>query len=62
MVGITIKANANLDKAKLDFQTTLQIMETGGLIGITSQGKIYLTKKGKNQQLRGFSINRQTHK
>jgi len=62
MVGITIKANANLDRAKLDFQSTLQIMETGGLIGRTSQGKIYLTKKGKNQHFRGFSINESNHK
>lgn len=56
MVGITIKANSDLDKAKLDFQTTLEIMEKGGLIARTCQGKIYLTKKGENQQFRGFLI------
>jgi hypothetical protein len=55
-VGITIRADVNLDKEKLDFQSTLQIMQKGGYIGRTSKGKIYLTKKGKSQQVRGFSI------
>jgi hypothetical protein len=56
MVGITIKANADLEKAKLDFQSTLRIMEKGGLIGKTPQGKIYLTKKGKKPTVQGFPI------
>jgi hypothetical protein len=55
-VGITIKANIDLDKAKLDFQSTLQIMQRSGLIARTAKGKIYLTKRGKNQQQCGFSI------
>jgi hypothetical protein len=62
MVGITIKANADLDKAKLDFQSMLQIMEKDGIIGRTPQGKIYLTKKGEKKQFRGFSIKGPTHK
>ncbi len=56
-VGIIIKADIDLGQAKLDFQSALKVMEKGGLIGRTTNGEIYLTEKGKNQQLRGFSIN-----
>jgi hypothetical protein len=62
MVGIIIKANADLYKAKLDFETTLQIMEEGGLIGRTTEGKIYLTKKGEKQQFKTFPIKEPSNK
>jgi hypothetical protein len=62
MVGIKIKANADLDKAKIDFQSTLQIMEKDGIISRTPQGKICLTKKGEKQQCIDFSPKKPTHK
>jgi hypothetical protein len=55
-IDLTIKANIDLDREKLDFWSTLEVLEKGGLISRTSQGKICLTKKGKSQQLRGFSV------
>ena len=61
-VGIIIKSSIDLEKEKQDFQSTLDILEKGGLIGRTPDGKIYMTKKGKNQQSLGFSIKKTSHK
>jgi hypothetical protein len=40
----------------LDFEAVLEAMEPSGLIARTSEGKVYMTKKGQSQQIRGFSI------
>jgi ribosomal protein S19E (S16A) len=44
--------------SKINIDAVLQIMEETGLVSKTAEGKIYLTQKGKDQQLRGFSINK----
>lgn len=40
----------------LEFGAVLDVMEKGGLIGKTQDGKYYITKKGKQKQLKGFKI------
>ncbi len=47
---IIISSTMDLEKEKLDFQSTLNSMENGGLIGRTPEGKIFITRKG--QELR----------
>ena len=42
----------------INMQAVLNFMEESGLIAKTVDGKIYMTKKGQSQQLRGFSINK----
>jgi predicted transcriptional regulator len=61
-IEIIIKADVDMEKEKLDFQSALDAMEKGGLIIRTTEGKICLTKKGQRQQLRGFSIKGPAHK
>ncbi|MGD6851773.1 MAG: hypothetical protein ACQCN6_06930 [Candidatus Bathyarchaeia archaeon] len=39
-----------------DFGAVLDIMERSGLIAKTADGKYFMTKKGQEQQIRGFSI------
>ncbi len=43
--------------AQINFTTALEMMERGGFLGRTSDGKVFLTKKGKDRQVRGFAIN-----
>jgi hypothetical protein len=45
-----------VDNCMRNFAAVIKIMEGSGLIGKTVDGKIYMTKKGKAQQLNGFSI------
>jgi len=59
---IVITSTLDLEKEKQDFQSALGVLEKGGLIGRTSDGKIYMTKKGKNQQYMSFSIKKISHK
>ena len=42
----------------LKLQETLDIMLRSGAIGKTSGGKYYVTKKGRQKQLKGFKIAR----
>ena len=46
----------NLEQAKVNFVAILDVMEKSGLIGKTPQGKIFMTPKGQEQQVRGFSV------
>ncbi len=50
------KNAAAFEETKLDFKESLEIMEKSGLIGKTSEGRIFMTQKGQEQQLRGFLI------
>ncbi len=45
-----------------DFEAVLELMERGGLIARTPEGKVFMTKKGQEKQIRGFSIKGPTHK
>jgi len=47
---------ANLEDAKVNFVSILDVMEKSGLIGKTPEGKIFMTPKGQEQQIRGFSV------
>jgi hypothetical protein len=47
-VSIIIKSSIDLEKEKQDFQSTLDVLEKGDLIGRTDDGKIYMTKRGQN--------------
>lgn len=48
---IVITSTLDLEKEKQDFQSALGVLEKGGLIGRTSDGKIYMTKKGKTSSI-----------
>ncbi len=50
------KSAAAFEETKMDFKESLDIMEKSGLIGRTSEGRIFMTQKGQEQQLRGFLI------
>jgi hypothetical protein len=56
----TLKEKKAYDKKSatdiLEFGAVLDIMEKGGLIAKTQDGKYYITKKGKQKQLKGFKI------
>jgi hypothetical protein len=41
-------------EANVNFMPVLDLMERGGLIGRTSEGKIFMTKKGQQKQIRVF--------
>ena len=43
-------------EAKIDIQPMLDLLERRGLIGRTTEGKIFMTQKGQDEQIRGFSI------
>jgi hypothetical protein len=43
--------------AQINFIAVLDIMERVGLIAKTADGKIYMTPKGQETQIRGFSLN-----
>jgi len=47
---------ANLENAKVNFASILDAVEKIGLIGKTPEGKIFMTPKGQEQQIRGFSV------
>jgi hypothetical protein len=48
---------ADLNQTTVNFQAMIDVMEQSGLIGKTTDGKIFMTQKGQEQQIRGFSIN-----
>lgn len=48
--------DANSAVALLQYGAVLDIMEQAGLITRTVDGKVYMTKKGQDEQIRGFSI------
>ena len=50
------KTAADLAIANLDMVPVLDIMEKGGLIARTVEGKVFLTSKGLEQSNRGFKI------
>ena len=47
---------ADLEQAKVNFQAMVDIMEQSGLIGKTPEGRIFMTQKGQQEQIRGFTI------
>ena len=59
-IETTLKEKIAYDKKSatdiLEFEAVLEVMEKGGLIGKTQDGKYYITKKGKQKQLKGFKI------
>jgi hypothetical protein len=50
------KSAIQAEQSMLNLGAILRIMEDKGLIGRTVEGKIYMTEKGKQQQLQGFSV------
>jgi hypothetical protein len=52
-----LKTATNAAEAKINFNAVLEVMEKSGLIGKTPEGKIFMTQKGQEKQIRGFSIN-----
>ncbi len=48
--------DANSASTFEDFSAVLDIMQKSGLIDKTADGKYFMTKKGQEQQVRGFSI------
>ena len=46
---------ADAEEAKINFKAVLVIMERGGLICRTSEGKVFITKKGQEKQENDFS-------
>jgi len=58
------KSAADVNDSKLNFQAMLDIMEKAGLVAKTSDGRFYMTKKGQEEQIRGFTIHKiaPTHK
>jgi hypothetical protein len=56
----TLKEKKAYDKKSatdiIEFGAVLDVMERGGLIAKTQDGKYYITKKGKQKQLKGFKI------
>jgi hypothetical protein len=51
-----VKTAADLQVANLDLVPVLDIMEKGGLIARTPEGKVYMTQKGHDQSTRGFKV------
>jgi hypothetical protein len=50
------KTAADLSVGNLDLVPVLDIMEKGGLIARTVEGKVFLTSKGLEQSSRGFTV------
>ncbi|MCW4000041.1 MAG: hypothetical protein NWE93_07365 [Candidatus Bathyarchaeota archaeon] len=46
------KSAADAEKADVNYEGVLELMEKNGLIAKTSEGKVYLTEKGKTHQPR----------
>jgi hypothetical protein len=51
-----IKTALDAENAQINFLPVLDVMEKSGLIEKTSDGKVYMTRKGQEEQLRGFSV------
>ena len=43
---------ADAEKAKINFKAILDLMERNGLIGRTFNGKIFMTERGQEKQLK----------
>ena len=43
---------ADAEEAKVNFRGVLDLMEKNGLIGRTPEGKIFMTKQGREKQIR----------
>jgi|WetSurMetagenome_2_1015567.scaffolds.fasta_scaffold230013_1 hypothetical protein len=66
IINARVKIESNLRKDKafdeksatdiLEFGAVLDIMEKGGLVTKTNEGKYFMTKKGQGEQVRGFSL------
>ncbi|NLF87568.1 hypothetical protein GX563_01955 [Candidatus Bathyarchaeota archaeon] len=56
----TLKKDKAFDKKSatniLEYSAVLDIMQKGGLVEKTADGKYYMTKKGQDKQIRGFSL------
>ena len=52
------KTAVDAGDSKLDFGVMLEVMEKNGLVAKTAEGKIYMTKKGQEQQIRGVHIHK----
>jgi hypothetical protein len=50
------KNAADLAVVNLNMTAILDVMEKGGLIGKTIEGKVFMTQKGQENQIRGFKI------
>jgi hypothetical protein len=51
---------ADAEEAKINFKAVLDIMERGGLICRTYEGKVFITKKGQEKQENDFSTDSST--
>lgn len=47
---------ADANDSNLNIQTMIDSMERNGLIAKTPEGKIFMTKKGQEQQIRGLQV------
>jgi len=56
----TLKKDKAFDKESatsiLEYGAVLDIMQKGGLVEKTAEGKYYMTKKGQDKQIRGFAL------
>jgi hypothetical protein len=56
----TLKKDKAFDKESatdiLEYNAVLDIMQKGGLVEKTADGRYYMTKKGQDKQIRGFSL------
>ncbi|MCW3982509.1 MAG: hypothetical protein NWE96_00770 [Candidatus Bathyarchaeota archaeon] len=50
------KTAISIEDAKIGYRAVLDVMERSGLISMTPEGKVFMTKKGQEQQIRGFTI------
>ncbi len=50
------KTAADAQEANVNFQGVLDLMERDGLIVKTSEGRIFMTPKGQEKQIRGFTV------
>jgi hypothetical protein len=59
-IETTLKKDKAFDKESatdiLEFGAVLDIMQKAGLVEKTGEGKYYMTKKGQDSQIRGFSL------
>ena len=47
---------ADVKEARINFSEILNVMEKSGLIGRTFEGKVFMTEKGQEQQIKGFTL------
>ncbi len=54
--AFNVSSAADVKEARINFVEVLNIMEKGGLIDRTFDGKVFMTQKGLEQQVKGFSL------